>query len=417
MNKDKKKRVKFKNGLFQRLFWVISCLFIVIIVGYFIFRFVIVSGIYGNNDMKLSEYIIKNNNQDTGLYQDNKLYIFKGNVENNYVKYENLLFRIIKIYQDGSVDIVLDDGLNGLYYNNKDGSYLESDIHKYLNDEFLDVIDKGDLNKTPICKDMVNSVDEITCNEIDYSSYVKLLQIGDYVNSIKDDETFLGKAGEYYWLGNISDEKIWNTDGNKISQSDTNKGYKIRPVITLNEKVKYLSGTGTMEEPIIIKKEEVGINSYVKIDNDLYIVINKEKSYLKMMLMEDSPLVREVHNKDLLDKLNDKYYDDLSYKKKLVKYTISTGYYEDSYKDVKDEKKSVYVGIPTINDFKIDNSDLEYLLINRYNDKEVFYYDKDGLHKSSDEIARKIRPVIMIKKQEISSGNGTIVNPYIVEVK
>lgn len=417
MNKDGKKRVKFKKGLFQRLFWVISCLFIITIVGYFGFRFVIVSGIYGNKDMKLSEYIIKNINEDKGLYNDNKLYVFKGNVDSNYIKYENLLFRVVKIYQDGSVEIVMDEGINSLFYNKKYSKYLDSDIHKYLNEQFLDVIDKGDLNKTPICKDIVNSIDKIACNEIDYSSYVKLLQIGDYVNSIKDNETYLGKEGEYYWLGNTTDDKIWNIDGVNLSQSDELKGYKIRPVVTLNEMVKYLSGTGTKDDPIIVKKEEVGIGSYVKIDNDLYMVINKEKNHLKLMRIEDSPLVREVHNKDLIDELNDKYYDSLSYKKKLVKYTISLGDYKNSYKDIKDKKKSVYIGIPTVNDFKVDNNELEYLLINKYDSEEVLYYDKLGLHKSSDKIARKIRPVIMIKKQGISSGNGTIDNPYIVEVE
>lgn len=417
MNKDGKKRIKFKKGIFQRLFWVISCLFIIVIVGYFLFRFIIVNGIYGNKDMKLSEYIIKNINEDKGLYRDNNLYIFKGNVDSNYIKYENLLFRVVKIYQDGSVEIVMDEGINSLFYNKKYSKYLDSDIHKYLNEQFLDVIDKGDLNKTPICKDIVNSIDKITCNEIDYSSYVKLLQIGDYVNSIKDNETYLGKEGEYYWLGNTTDDKIWNIDGVNLSQSDELKGYKIRPVVTLNEMVKYLSGTGTKDDPIVIKKDDVGIGSYVKIDNDLYIVINKEKSYLKLMRIEDSPLVREVHNKDLIDELNDKYYDSLSYKKKLVKYTISLGDYKNSYKDIKDKKKSVYIGIPTVNDFKVDNNELEYLLINKYDSEEVFYYDKRGLHKSSNEIARKIRPVIMIKKNEISSGNGTIDEPYIVEVE
>lgn len=417
MKKDGKKRVKFKKGLFQRLFWVISCLFIIVIVGYFLFRFIIVNGIYGNKDMKLSEYIIKNINEDKGLYRDNNLYIFKGNVDSNYIKYENLLFRVVKIYQDGSVEIVMDEGINSLFYNKKYSKYLDSDIHKYLNEQFLDVIDKGDLNKTPICKDIVNSIDKITCNEIDYSSYVKLLQIGDYVNSIKDNETYLGKEGEYYWLGNTTDDKIWNIDGVNLSQSDELKGYKIRPVVTLNEMVKYLSGTGTKDDPIIVKKEEAGIGSYVKIDNDLYMVINKEKNHLKLMRIEDSPLVREVHNKDLIDELNDKYYDSLSYKKKLVKYTISLGDYKNSYKDIKDKKKSVYIGIPTVNDFKVDNNELEYLLINKYDSEEVLYYDKLGLHKSSDKIARKIRPVIMIKKNDISNGNGTIDNPYIVEVE
>lgn len=417
MNSDVKKRVKFKKGIFQRLFWVLSVLFLLIVVGYFGFRFIVISKIYGSNKMNVSDYIIKNNNEDTGLYLDNQLYIFKGATENNYLQYNNLLFRIVKVYQDGSVEIILDEGINSLHYNEKYSNYLKSDVHEYLNDIFLEVIDKGDLNKTPVCIDEVKSIDNITCNKVDYSSYVKLLMIGDYVNSLLDSKSYLGKEGEYYWLGNVTGDKIWNLDGEKLSQSDPLKGYKVRPVITLNEKVKYLEGNGTKEEPIVVKEREVGINSYVKIEDDLYVVIQKEKSYLKMMLMEDSPLVREIHNKDLLDNLNDKYYNNLSYKKKLVKFTLSTSEYDKGYKAIKDEKKTVYVGIPTISDFKFGNIDGDYLLVNRYDNEQVFYYDEDGLHLSEDNLARKIRPVIMIKKQEINGGNGTSGDPYIVEVK
>lgn len=416
MNNGVKRKVKFKKGIIQRLFWVISGLFILILISYFGFRFIIISKIYGNKDLKVSEYIIREYKENDGLYKENDLYLFKGNTDVNYLKYNGLLFRIIKIYKDGSMEIIMDEGINSLYYNNEYSNYIDSDIHKYLNDKFLDLVDKDLLNKSPICLDKVNDVDKITCNEIDYSSYVKLLMVSDFVNSMLDDESYLGKDEGYYWLGNVTDDKVWSIDGNKLSQSDVKVGYKVRPVITLNEKVKYLEGTGTKDDPVIVSKMDVEYGSYVLIDEDLYIVIGREKSYVKLMLMEDSPLVREVYSNNLLTNLNGKYYDGLSYKKLLVKYSINNGKYQKSYKDINDKKESVYVGIPTVNDFKFDQSEMDYLLINHYDSENIFYY-QDGLHLNEVGLARKIRPVIMIKKQEISSGNGTFDNPYVVEVK
>jgi len=417
VNNEVKKKVKFKKGIFQRLFWVISGLFILVLVTYFGIRFMIISKIYGNRNLKASEYIIGEYKEIDGLYKENDLYVFRGNTEVNYLKYNNLMFRVVKIYKDGSMEILMDEGINSLYYNEEYTSYLESDIHKYINDQFLELLDKDDLNKSPICLDEVKDINKITCERIDYSSYGKLLMIGDFVNSMVDGESYLGKEGEYYWLGNVTGDKVWNMDGNNLSQSDVKQGYKIRPVVTLNENVEYLEGTGTKDDPIIVSEMEVGYGSYVLIDQDLYVVIDREKSYVKMMLIENSPLIRDVYSNNLLDNLNDEYYDSLSYKKLLVKYSINTGSYQKSYKDITDKKESVYVGIPTVSDFKFDQSDLDYLLINFFDSENIFYYDQNGLHLNEVGLARKIRPVIMIKKQEISSGSGSLEDPYVVEVK
>ena len=414
MNNDVKKRIKFKHGLIQRSFWVISVIFLVIVIIYFSIRFVVISKIYSDADMTATEYIFKNFTEDKGLYQDGDLYVFRGNIESNYLRYGNLLFRIVKIYKDGSMEVIMNDGINALYYNDEYSSYLESDIHKYLNDQVLELLDKNDLNRSPICVDIVSDIENITCNQVDYSSYVKLLMVGDYVNSILNEETYIGGEGEYFWLGNVSTDKVWNTDGSKLSLSDVRKGHKIKPVITLNEMVKYLGGRGSKDNPIVVKESVVGINSYVKINNDLYIVIDRDKSYLKMMLVEDSPFVRDTISDNLLEELNNEYYDNLSYKDKLVRYTIDTGKYKKSYNDIVDEKESVYVGIPTISDFKLDNGD--YLLINTFDGENGYYYNNE-LYLNDVSLARKIRPVVVIKMQEISSGSGLIDDPYIVEVQ
>ncbi len=415
MNTNKKK-VKFKKGIFQKLFWVLSILVIFLILVIFIIRFIVVNSIYGGSDKRISDYIVNNMNKEDGLYKENGEYIFKGKVDNNYLEYNNLLYRVVKIYKDGSVEIVLEDGINSLYYDEENVSYIKSDIHKYLNDIYMDkLVDKEDVNKGPICLDMVNNIENITCNDIDYSSYVKLLMVGDYVNSILDGESYLNKDGEYYYLGNNSSKGIWILNGENLSISDTKNAYKVRPVITLKNTSKYISGKGSLEEPFIIKNSEYVYGEYVKIENDTYIVIDQEKSYLKLMLVEDSPLVRYTYNDKLLDKLNDDWYENLSYKKILSKYTINYGEYKDSYKDIRDKKKSVYVGMATINDFKFDKSDYDYLLVNK-NGELVFYY-QDGLYKSPSDLARKVRPVIMIKSNLLDGGIGTIEEPYLVEVK
>ena len=52
-----------------------------------------------------------------GLYNSNGIYIYKGENVNNYVLFSNMLFRIVKINSDKTIDIVLDDYINKLEFN------------------------------------------------------------------------------------------------------------------------------------------------------------------------------------------------------------------------------------------------------------------------------------------------------------
>ena len=61
---------------------------------------------------------INNTSDASGLYKStdtnsgNPTYYFRGNVENNYVKFANLNWRVVRVNEDGSVRLVLQTGIN-----------------------------------------------------------------------------------------------------------------------------------------------------------------------------------------------------------------------------------------------------------------------------------------------------------------
>lgn len=404
-----KKKVKLKKGAFQILFWIVSIVFILIILCIFIIKFV-VGSINHNDNLKMGEYIIENNDTENGLYRVDSNYVFKGNDSFNYVKYGNMIFRIIRIYKDGSMDIVLDNKINSLYYGD-DYNYIESDIHKYINDEFLSFIDIKDLNKTPLCMDKIEDINSISCNRIDFSSYVRLPSLIDYMDSLDGADTYLNNGT---LLSSYSSNYVWNIDDG-ISKTSIENPLYVYPVITLNNKVQYISGDGSLENPYIINNNSY-VGAYVLIDNDRYVVIDEDNGKIKLMLVTDSFLFRKKYDSKILDYLNDDYYYSLSYKKILEKFNISFGNYDKDYEKTTSKKKKVYVGIPTISDIKIDDSVVDYYLINSKSDDEIYYYN-NGLKVISKDISMKLRSVIMIKKSKISTGDGSYDNPYVVEVK
>lgn len=93
-----------------------------------------------------------------GLYMVNGEYTYKGLDVNNYVMFSNMKWRIIKTNQDGTIDLILDDYINVLKWANRPKAYIESDIHKYLNDYFIKYLNKDYLTEVSICKDEVDDL-------------------------------------------------------------------------------------------------------------------------------------------------------------------------------------------------------------------------------------------------------------------
>lgn len=412
----KRRRIKF-----ELVFCCISFMFILLIFLFYGFKFYTNSKKY--NESIISEVIIKNET----ITNDNGIYRFKGKDVNNYIEFSNMLFRIVKINLDGSVDIVLDNNINSLGYNTK-SNYLNSDINKYLNDVFLSKVDKYYLTKTISCNDKVDDINNYSCKNKDISNYVKLLDLSDYLNSINEDSYIDVQGNE--WLSTQKDStNIWIISNNEIAYLNNTSSAYIRPVVTLKNSTEILSGDGTKENPYkISKKKGVGIGSYIKINDDLWIVYSTSKKNLNLVLVDNinngitkyvySSKITTFNPKEentLAHYLNNDYYNNLAYKKLLVDFEVNTGSYTDSYKKVYDKKAKVKVGIPSVLDFKYPGNSFSYYLLNT-SGEEVYYFE-DGLYTSQPNLIRPIRPTIAIKKQSLKKGKGTLEDPYIIEVK
>ena len=122
------KKVKVKNK--SHYLVLICCLVLVLgIVIYFIINLIGSENLGNNNDINNS---ITFNEKDINKYDDVK--IFKGKNPDNYLYFSNILWRIISINKDGSLDITTENNINIL----KNVNY---DVNKYVNDIFLNSIE------------------------------------------------------------------------------------------------------------------------------------------------------------------------------------------------------------------------------------------------------------------------------------
>ena len=432
------KKVRLKKYAFQNAFIMLSIIFILVCGVYYGSRLFKYYKIYnpkneqGESIPMLSSAIFDFSPiilEGDGLYNYSGSYTFRGLEVNNYLKFSNQLWRVIRAHSDGSVDVILDDGINVLSYDFNNSNYINSDIHKYLNEVFVNYLDTTYLTKTTICEDVISNY---SCNNINTEYYVRLLGINDYLNSLLSSGSYITKNNDTIWLGNDQeDSEAWLGNGNGVSSMEKTETYLVKPVITIKNSITLKGGNGTYEEPFLIEdKENVGIGSYVKINNDLWIVYGLDNDKYKLVLEDNysgkllstyrfdaEKNVFDPNSKNsLASYLNNEYFNSLDYNSILLDQIVYTGGYTKSYKDIYSDSVKCKVGILNVADLKFNMKANGYYLSTKAKEDSIYYFNNDIIS-SKIGISRNYRPTIEIGKINSTSGNGSHDNPYVLEVK
>ena len=415
--KNMRSRRRVKKRAIQAMFCLVSALFLLGCLGFFGYRLVKYYRIYnpkvdsGDGSILLAKDIVgksefATDNED-GLFSSSGNYIYKGEVKNNYLKYNNLLWRIVRINADNSIDIILDDYISLLPWGNSITEFNKSDIYNYLNNDFLDNLDKDLLVKTSFCTDQISDLTSISCNGQDVDSYVKLLDIANFLNSVNNSKSYLVSDEEIFWLSDYGTDKIWHTNGVNVSQSLVNSFYEVRPMVRLKSTTIYTSGDGTIEKPFVVDKEDkVKLGSHIMLGEDKWIVYDTTSD---IKLMREEVLSKQLdfdkekityNDSSLMKYLNETYLDSLSYKDMLIETTWQTGEYKDSIKDIKGDIVKAKVGIPNIADIKFDSKLNGYFTSTKQENRILVY--ENPLRPSRITTYRSIRPCIAISKDTVS---------------
>lgn len=431
--KDGKRRV-----CFHKIFNIISIIFLLTCITVYGIRFVTLY--MENNKTEKTKQIadnIKDDNANNENFKNIKGdYYFSGSDVNNYMKYSNFMWRIIKIDKKGNVVITLDNSVTSLSRGSDE--FNKSSIIKWLNksDEGTGVFENV-LNDTPkyltyteSCIDDVDDTNKITCKKKTSKTYVSLPSLSDYVNTGSSD-SFLN-TGSYYYLANKGSKNVWCVDEEgKISTSDGNDIIGIKPVVTIKSVTKLVSGNGSVEKPYIIESEIPSmLGSIVKLDNDLWQVYSIDGENVRLVLTSYlSVNGKEIENKyskagyqfnvdeygSLANYLNNRYLNNLNYKNILEEFELANGaYVNNDYMEVMKNKVNVKVGILSIGDMILNQSNKDYYLASGTDDSVFTYQGLSKISTSQSNSMLNVIPTISIKKSLVVE-YGTIDAPY--EVK
>ena len=369
---------------------------------------------------------------NSGLYKIDNNYYYKGKVTDNYLYYSARLWRIIS-FNDNGIKLITEDTQTSMVWSTEN-NYKNSYIYNWLNitDKehsgiFLNSLNnyKNYLIKHSWCTDIVTK-DNQTCNDT-LNDYVGLISIEEYLKA-GGIESYLNN-NNYFWTINASENNVWYIFDKGGINDETNDdtgyhSYGVRPSIVLDINTPLYKGDGTKDNPYIIENDNSvilnhkSIGSYIKYNDNLFRIIEKNNDYIKLTLayhLEDSKVnynnINQYLNNVLLNKLE---------KNNLVKCPFYGGNYSKDnnydYKEIYNKKEYSYIGLPSVTElFITDDSDI---WLNNYNNNSLIYTtntlgrlfldNKDNLH--------YLKPSICIKSNiTITSGSGTSTDPYLLE--
>lgn len=237
--------------------------------------------------------IYSSTNTNTGA----KTYFYRGKVTNNYVSFAGLIWRIVRVNEDGTIRIILQDGINNnqlvkysetitginsTYYSN---SAVKTSLESWYNSTLSSY---DSLIATEMYCEQSRVVwgtnNKTTNGETIYTSYTPTFKcandktghgiINAKVGILSVDE--VRYAGNQFYVNNTNNyltntsAGFWTMSPGGVDKSDSNFGcvwplktsgamgtnqlinsYSIRPVINLNANIT-VTGTGTSSDPYIV---------------------------------------------------------------------------------------------------------------------------------------------------------------------
>ncbi|MCI9233415.1 MAG: hypothetical protein HFH08_02310 [Bacilli bacterium] len=384
-----------------------------------------------------------------GLYKDGKEYYFKGMVDNNYISYSGIIWRIIKVDKNNNAVLISETPLTSMVLGFESNSFKGSYGDKWLNNTFYNQLLESDsyLVEHDYCADVILESNDVNCSKKE-TSKVSMMSVFEYLKA-SGSKGYLNN-GKTFWTTSPNKEyKMWfvNQSGlvsNESMSGDSYHSYGIRPVIALKGDSKILSGAGTKDSPYqigvvksnVLKEQTVG--SYILYSDQIWKIVEINdlgvkialNGYLKVDGQElTKPFSKEsnlysIKSTDNIGYyLNSIYYESLHNKEYLVEYPWKNYYYNSSekynyYGDSADIVRTE-VGLLQVSDLFI-NDFSDYALMNPTNEGEgtIFTVLKDGrLYANSVTENLKIRPSVVLKiNLTISGGSGTEEDPFQIGV-
>lgn len=243
---------------------------------------------------------------------------YKGERYDNYIMFNNILFRIVKINSDDTVTIVSDNPLANIDYGAKNNRFDGSNMDEWLNDYFYPQL--SDKSKKLIvaskwCDDIYKE-GKSTCDRYSNKKNVGILSLEDYVNSLDNlGFSYLGIMARVWYNNFDSNNQVWSGKSNTQAAYKDNILLNIKPAINLKKDTRITGGDGSSDDPYLIGTEQT-VKRNMKVNKlDIGTVISYSGYDFIVAGHEDDGTTKLIMERVLTDDEGNKFeisYDTIS---------------------------------------------------------------------------------------------------------
>ncbi len=244
-----------------------------------------------HNQTKVTRTVtVARNFSETVASETDESNYYKGQVEDNYVQFSGMLWRIINVDENGNVKLISEDVVSNLRYDST--GYKDSNVEAWLNNVFYNSLTNPDkyLVDTTYCVGAVNSVDDInsSCSET-VTAKVGLPSLDEYYKTVENSYSSMNYWNNYYYLlaNKRENENLIITERRTASLTSNLNILPIKPVITIKNGLYIYEGDGTKENPYKLNDYQYGeeheeiknrlVGEYISYSGQLFRIIGQEK--------------------------------------------------------------------------------------------------------------------------------------------
>ncbi len=222
---------------------------------------------------------------------------YKGFVENNYIKLDGIIFKIVGLNDDGSVKVVSKEPLSIVDYNN-----VDEWLNEYFYNKFSDSAKDYIKTNSKWCNEKVSNPENYTtCNSYSKKKAIGLLSVADINNSKGEDNNYNIVISSKTWTSNISssNKTVTYYTEEKYTNTENNTNLVVYPVLNIKKDSYIVEGNGNSDNPYVLKNNSETLNigdnisdakvgEYINYSGYIWRVIEKESDGTTKIIMEDA---------------------------------------------------------------------------------------------------------------------------------
>ncbi len=295
---------------FSFIFIISMSLFYIVRAGYFYinengFTLFDDNRVYTIYDRLLSNKNVTDFGDGLNYLEDEDIYRYTGEVDNNYVSYAGQLWRVLEITPEKEMVLVSDKPVTILSYN---GDFSNSGLNKWLSDPEVGVFPTIFSDQSVL---LDHSIDTSTYSEDEIKNLTIKSQPTEVKVGLLDVPTYIeaGAGGSFlnsesnFWLANKTDSgSSWfvsNKGGFNVNHQDS-AYYGVRPTIKISADVTHKLGTGIENDPYIFEEKfatyltDGMVGDYVSYKEQLWRIVEKNETGVKLALEGYADLEKRV---------------------------------------------------------------------------------------------------------------------------